>query len=420
MQSKELEECIDLEMVKTEKRRLEIFLGVMIFGLILLILNLTLFPTTISDVFLDARSMKLGVYTSLAFILLLILSRVMVGKLASCEKPLPVWYKIYSISIDTLVPFIWLYFMIKWEQNGTLLDSPLVYIFATIIIVSALHLNFWLSFLNGFLIAMIYATITFWVFEEFDTNSMLPSLVYYIKAVLFLMAGVCAGLVARELNNRLTVSIKTQEERNKIEELFNQQVSKQVASALKSEGDFSLKAEAAVLFLDIRDFTQRVQFLSPEEVNTFQNKFFGPIIDCINRNDGLINQIMGDGLMATFTSIDNERHEEKAFKAASEILQKIEEMNKESEDDIKVGIGIHSGEIIAGNIGNEERRQFSISGIPVITAARLEQMTKDYDCSFLVSIDFYNKIKHISENGTSLGMVKLKGLDQQMELIKLA
>ncbi|MEM7297917.1 MAG: adenylate/guanylate cyclase domain-containing protein, partial [Bacteroidota bacterium] len=169
-----------------------------------------------------------------------------------------------------------------------------------------------------------------------------------------------------------------------------------------------------------RDFTQRVQFLSPEEVNKFQNKFFGPIIDCINRNDGLINQLMGDGLMATFTSIDNEMHEEKAYQAACEILQKIEDMNAQSEDDIKIGIGVHSGEIIAGNIGTEERRQFSISVIPVITAARLEQMTKDYDCSFLVSMDFYNKIKHISKNGSSLGMVKLKGLDQHMELIKLA
>jgi len=89
-------------------------------------------------------------------------------------------------------------------------------------------------------------------------------------------------------------------------------------------------------------------------------------------------------------------------------------------DAIKRGVGVHSGEIMAGNRGTEDRRQFSISGIPGITAARLEQLTKDYDCSFLVSKDFYNKIKHMSQNGSSLGMVKLKGLDQQMEIIKLA
>ena len=82
MQLKALEECIDLEIVKTEKRRLEIFLGVMIFGLILLTINLTFFPTTISEVFTDDRSMKLGVYISLGFIILLIFSRLIVGKLA--------------------------------------------------------------------------------------------------------------------------------------------------------------------------------------------------------------------------------------------------------------------------------------------------------------------------------------------------
>ncbi|MEQ9007702.1 MAG: adenylate/guanylate cyclase domain-containing protein, partial [Ekhidna sp.] len=87
---------------------------------------------------------------------------------------------------------------------------------------------------------------------------------------------------------------------------------------------------------------------------------------------------------------------------------------------IKVGIGIHNGEIIAGNIGNSTRQQFSISGIPVITAARLEQLTKDYNCSWLVSATFYENIRHLAKTGTSLGAVKLKGIDQEMEIIKLA
>ena len=68
----DLEECIDLEIVKTEKRRLEIFLGVMVFTLLLLLLNISFFPTSISEVFLDERSLKLGIYISLAFILPLV------------------------------------------------------------------------------------------------------------------------------------------------------------------------------------------------------------------------------------------------------------------------------------------------------------------------------------------------------------
>ncbi|MEQ9006941.1 MAG: hypothetical protein RLP12_03590, partial [Ekhidna sp.] len=291
----QLEECIDLEIVKTEKRRLEIFLGILSIGLILLFLNITLFPITISEVFLDERSMKLGIYTSIGFIVLLLLSRMMVGKISSCEKPLPVWYKYYSILLDSIVPFIWLYFIIKWEGNGIFLDSPLIFIFVPIIIVSALHLSLWLSFLNGLIIAILYAVITFWAFENYDTSYMLPSLVYYTKAIMFLIAGACAGLVARELKKRLTISIETQEERDQIESLFSKQVSKEVVRALKEAGGASFKIKASVMFLDIRDFTQKVQLLSPEDVNAFQNRFFGPIMDCIHDNNGMINQLMGDG-----------------------------------------------------------------------------------------------------------------------------
>ena len=298
----------------------------------------------------------------------------MVGKIADCEKPLPIWYKYYSVISDSIVPFIWLFFIIKWEGNGIFLDSPLIFIFVPIIIVSALYLNFWISFLNGVLIAITYIVIIYWTFENYDTSSMLPSIVYYTKAIMFLLAGTCAGLVAKEINKRLTVAIKSQEERDQIELLFSRQVSKEVVQALTEAGGASFKIKASVLFLDIRDFTKRVQSLSPEEVNKFQNKFFGPIMDCIHDNQGMINQIMGDGLMASFASQDGDTPEN-AFKAARDILSKISQMNKSDwNDEIKVGIGIHNGEIIAGNIGNSTRQQFSISGVPVITAARLEQI----------------------------------------------
>ncbi|WP_425389439.1 adenylate/guanylate cyclase domain-containing protein [Ekhidna sp.] len=420
MQLEDLEKCIDLEIVKTEKRRLEIFIGILIIGLILLLTNIVFFPTTISDTFLDDLSIKLGVYTSAIFVVILLISRWMVGKIAHCEKPLPIWYKYYSVISDSVVPFIWLFFIIRWEGSGIFLDSPLIFIFVPIIIVSALYLNFWISFLNGLLISTIYGVIIYWTFENYDTSSMLPSIVYYTKAIMFLLAGTCAGLVANELSKRLTVAIKTQEERDQIESLFSKQVSKEVVQALTESGGASFKIKASVLFLDIRDFTKRVQTLSPEEVNKFQNRFFGPIMDCIHDNDGMINQIMGDGLMASFASQDGDTPEN-AFKAARDILSKVSQMNKSDwSDEIKVGIGIHNGEIIAGNIGNSTRQQFSISGIPVITAARLEQLTKDYQCSWLVSSHFYKDVQHLAKNGTSLGAVKLKGIDQEMEIIKLA
>lgn len=419
MRIEELEECIDLEIVKTEKRRLGIFLGVMIFGLALLTINMIFFPVTISEVFLDPMSMQLGIYVSLGMIVLLFVSRMMVSKIASCEKPLPLGYKFYSVSMESLIPMVWLCFIIAWEENAIFLDSPLIFIYIPMLIVSALHLNFWLSFFNGLFIALLYAGVSFWAFENFSQGMFLPAIVYYSKALLFLIAGICGGFVARELKKRLTISIQTQEEKDAIETLFSQQVSKQVVSALKSRRDYSIKAEVTVLFLDIRNFTNRVQHMSPEEVNKFQNKFFGPIIDCIDHCGGIINQLMGDGLMASFGSAEGELHHERAYRSATDIFASLDKSNQGMDDPIKIGVGIHSGEVIAGNIGTEERQQFSISGIPVITASRLEQLTKEYDSEFLVSSEFYKKIKHLAVEGTSLGNVKMRGIDEELEIIKL-
>ncbi len=419
MRIEDLEECIDLEIVKTEKRRLEIFLGVMVFGLALLLINIIFFPITISEIFLNPMSMQLGVYVAIGMIILLLVSRLMVGKIATCEKPLPTGYKFYSVIVESIAPMVWLCFLIAWEQNAAFLDSPLIFIYIPMLIVSALHLSFWLSFFNGLFVAVMYAGISFWAFENYSDAMFFPFIVYFSKAILFLIAGICGGFVARELKKRLTISIQTQEEKDAIETLFSQQVSKQVVSALKSRRDYSIKAEVTVLFLDMRDFTKRVQHMSPEEVNKFQNKFFGPIIQCIDHCGGIINQLMGDGLMASFGSAEGELHHERAYRSAKDIFSSLENSNKGMDDPIQIGIGIHSGEVIAGNIGTEERQQFSISGTPVITAARLEQLTKEYESEFLVSRDFYEKIKHLAKNGASLGSVKMKGIDKELEIIKL-
>ncbi len=419
MQIGELAHCIDLEIVKTEKRRLEIFLAVALFGLILQVSNYVFFPVSISELFNDTRSATAGALISLSFALLLFVSRLLVGKIAGCEKPLPMWYKFYSIFLESAIPVIWLFFVIGWEGNALFLDSPVLFIYIPILIVSALHLNFWLSFFNGAFVGLLLAIISYWAFQNYEETFLLPPIVYYTKASIFFMAGICGGVVSLELKKRLTISLTTQEEKDEIEAIFSQQVSRQVVDALKSQSDYRIKANVSVLFLDIRNFTQRVQYMSPEEVSGFQNKFFGPIIDCISNHNGIINQLMGDGLMATFSSDEGGRHQRSAFQSALEILERLDQSNEGLENPINVGIGVHAGEVIAGNIGTDERQQFSISGMPVITASRLEQMTKEYNCSLLVSFDFYQKIAHLAPEGTSLGQVKMKGLDDPLEIIKI-
>ena len=146
--------------------------------------------------------------------------------------------------------------------------------------------------------------------------------------------------------------------------------------------------------MDIRDFTVFAENNSPEAVIKYQNDVFNPIIRIINKHDGVTNQILGDGIMATFGApIKDDYHSENALLAGLEIIDKINHLSSSGTiPETRIGIGAHTGDIVMGNIGNEFRKQFSVSGTTVIIAYRLEQLNKEYGSSFLISKRLYAQI----------------------------
>ncbi len=419
MNSLELEHCLDLEISKTEKRRLEIFMGIVIFSLILSSLNYFAFPYLKSEIFADSRTIRYLFYVGFGFIILLLLSRLLVAKIVTCEKPLPFWYQIYSVSIESAIPGIWLYLVMQREQTTLFLDSPVIFLYIPVIIVSALHLNFWISLLTGAIVTLIYGGLTLWSFSSFNSVTVFPDIVYYTKAAMFLFSGVVAGMVAKELKHRISVSVRSQEKSREIETMFSQQVSREVVDALKSGEEVGIQTHAAVMFLDMRNFTTRVQHMSPKEVNTFQNKFFNPILNAIHDHNGVVNQIFGDGVMATFGPMSGDHYEASAWRAAVQIFNDLKTLNQDLEEPLEIGVGIHSGQVVAGNIGVESRKQFSVSGIPVVIAARLEQLTKIHQASLLVTAPYFRKIRHLVTEFESLGKLEIKGIAEKFEVIKL-
>ncbi len=125
--------------------------------------------------------------------------------------------------------------------------------------------------------------------------------------------------------------------------------------------------------------------------------------------------------MATFGApVKDPDHVTNALRAGLEVFGKIKELeSKKIIPPTKVGIGVHTGTVVTGNIGNETRKQFSISGSPVIIAARLESLTKEYSTPFLVSKEVY-----VQANGkfccfSKLGEVKVKNIDRAIEVYKV-
>ena len=118
--------------------------------------------------------------------------------------------------------------------------------------------------------------------------------------------------------------------------------------------------------------------MSPEEIIAYQNEVFSFMIDIISKHHGNINQFMGDGFMATFGApVSHGNDALNAIQASLAIYQALAKWNEDHLDlTTDIGIGLDYGEAVMGNVGNAERKQFSITGHVVITASRIEQQTK--------------------------------------------
>ncbi|MGB1243629.1 MAG: adenylate/guanylate cyclase domain-containing protein, partial [Chitinophagales bacterium] len=186
------------------------------------------------------------------------------------------------------------------------------------------------------------------------------------------------------------------EAENRIKNLLSQQVSKAVANELlAADGEQKIeKRFVCVMFLDIRNFTPFVEKLSPEEIIGYQNDVFGFMMDAIIQRKGIVNQIMGDGFMATFGATVSAGNDcMQAYLAAREIMDKVHKKSTSGEiPSTKVGIGLHAGYVVTGNVGTKNRKQFSVTGSPVIVAARLEQLNKEYKSTMVISKDVFKEL----------------------------
>lgn len=204
-----------------------------------------------------------------------------------------------------------------------------------------------------------------------------------------------------------------QSARDRIQSLLSQQVSGAVAAELLAADD-DQKVErrfVCIMFLDIRDYTKFAEGKRPEDIIAYQNKVFGSMIKTITEHGGIVNQILGDGFMATFgapTSSGNDCLA--AYKASREIMRDVKFRSESGEiPPTNIGIGLHAGYVVAGNVGTKERKQYSISGNTVILAARLEQLNKQYQSNLVLSREVYDQLPEEEQEDVSFEEVMVKG-----------
>ncbi|HUW42478.1 MAG TPA: adenylate/guanylate cyclase domain-containing protein [Rectinemataceae bacterium] len=181
-------------------------------------------------------------------------------------------------------------------------------------------------------------------------------------------------------------------ERERIKALFGQYLTKEISEAIL-DGRVNLSGaryEATVMFTDIRGFTAMSERLEPEEVFAFLNDYLGRMIEVIAARGGIIDKFLGDGILAVFgLPVPSADHAASAVGAALDMRARLAELNEErarsGREAVRIGIGMHSGQVIAGNVGSRRKLQYTVIGDAVNVASRLEGLNKEYGSYLLMS-----------------------------------
>jgi class 3 adenylate cyclase/ActR/RegA family two-component response regulator len=216
---------------------------------------------------------------------------------------------------------------------------------------------------------------------------------------------------ARQINelnmNNRDLMFKLQqkvEEQEQILKLFIKYVPEQVVKKSLQNNQASIfegeLRNVAVLFCDIRGFTSLSEELAPNEVVSFLNDYYTIMAEIVKQYKGFINQFVGDEIFAAFGAPEsNPDNEMNAVFCGMKMMKNLQKLNKKYKKkikrDIQMGIGINYGEVVAGNLGSEDRIGYSITGDTVNTCKRIESITKDYPNSVLISESIYMKTKEV-------------------------
>jgi adenylate cyclase len=330
--------------------------------------------------------------------------------------------------VETSVPSVLIYIVARETSPLYVLQSAAGFLYSVFIVLSTLRLDFRLSVFTGLVAAAEYVALSY-AYSGAEGIGAAGTLLgeppfYLAKGAMLALSGFAAGFVAHQLKRRVGNIYRTLHEQQRILNAFGQQVSPAIAEELLKAGPeiASRRSFVCVMFADIRNFTPLVENKSPEEIVAIQNVFFAEAVEIVNRNHGIINQFLGDGFMSTFGApLASGRDCANAIAAAHELVAGMRRLAEEDRiPPVAIGVGLHAGEVVSGNIGSELRRQYSITGNVVILASRIEQLNKEYGSQILASGEVLAAAGGPAPSDEAIGPVHVKGREEPIELFRLA
>jgi adenylate cyclase len=199
-------------------------------------------------------------------------------------------------------------------------------------------------------------------------------------------------------------------ERQRLQSAFGTYVDPGLAARLLEQGDYVFtgeRREVTVMFVDIRDFTAWAEVNAAEDAVARLNTLFEIVVPTVVDAGGHVNKFLGDGALAVFGAPnDLAAHAEAATTAALKVQRLVEER---FQGDLRVGIGINTGVVIAGTIGGGGKLEFTLIGDAVNVAARVEQLTKATGDGILLTQQTVDALGRTPEGSEDRGEHSLKG-----------
>jgi class 3 adenylate cyclase len=280
-------------------------------------------------------------------------------------------------------------------------------------------------FIGSLFILLLYTTIT-----------LRRLVVSPIGRVVEAMRAVQAGQLEHEVDlkrqdeigllaNTYNFMVRGLRDRARLEDAFSRYVSRQVYDKFRA-GEIQLSGEnrtATILFSDIRAFTPLSEQLSPPELVAMLNEYFTEMVEIVFKYHGFLNKFIGDAIMAIYNvPLTQTQPELRAVRTAVEMLEALNRLNEKRQSrgqpPLRIGIGINTGPVVAGNIGHQKRLEYTVIGDTVNVASRIEGQTKVAGSPILISETTYQAVASVVD-AERLEAVKIKGKQDAVVLYAL-
>ncbi|OGN11715.1 MAG: hypothetical protein A3C71_02995 [Candidatus Yanofskybacteria bacterium RIFCSPHIGHO2_02_FULL_43_15c] len=262
------------------------------------------------------------------------------------------------------------------------------------------------------LILVLYNLAAFWSFDQglvFDF--FYPNLMVIISGVLSVTAQF----------------VSTAREKKFIQESFGKYLAPEVINELMTDPSRlklgGQRKELSILFSDIRDFTSISEKMDPEELTHFLGEYFSRMTAVVLEHRGVVDKYIGDAVMAFWGApVPEKNHAKQAVATALVMAAELKKLNEENKQkgwpEIKIGIGINSGEVVVGNMGSEKRFDYTVIGDNVNLASRLEGLNKTYQTSILISESTADEVKNLFTL-RELGVTPVKGRQAAVKIFEV-